>query len=235
MPKLLLIEDNEHIQRIYSEKFRREGFDVTTARDGEKGLAAAYQNPPDVVLLDIMLPGIDGFKVLEQFRQDPSLHAVPVFMLSNRAWPDDVQRALQLGARRFYSKGSAAITDIVHEIRTECGFAKLLLFAANLPAAQPLVQALAHPRLLITVQTVLAELRAAVERGHPDVVLLDGRAASAVVALQQLRAVPALAHLPVLAIGNQASTFARADEVIPTDIADTELRHRIHRRLKLEE
>lgn len=233
MPKLLLIEDNDHIQRIYSEKFRREGFDVTTARDGESGVAAARQNRPDAVLLDIMLPGMDGFEVLEQFQNDPAMRPVPVFMLSNRSWPDDVQRALQLGARRFYSKGSAALTDIVYEIRTECGFPKLLLFSGTLAAAQVLVQTLAHPRLLIAVQTVLAELRAAVERGQPDLVLLDGRVPAAATAFQQLRSTPQTARIPIVVVTDHAAAFSRADEVIPTTQLDTKLRCSVHRRLGL--
>lgn len=234
MPKLLLVEDNAHIQRIFAEKFRREGFDVTTAADGETAVSTAQQARPDAVLLDIMLPGMNGFDVLRQFQGDPALQAVPVFMLSNRSWPDDVQLALSLGARRFYSKGSAALADIVHEIRTACGFRKLLLFTSTHAEAQTLIPRLAHPRLLTAEQTVLAELRAAVERGRPDVVLLDGRTPTAAVALQQLRTTPALAGQAIVVISDQSHAFQLADEVIPVSQIGDQLRTRVHRRLGLD-
>ena len=188
MPKLLLIEDNEHIQRIFSEKFRREGFDVTTAGDGEAGVTTAKSARPDAILLDIMLPKMDGFEVLKHFQQDAQLRATPVFMLSNRAWPDDVQQALSLGARQFYSKGSASLQEIVGQIRSECGLKKICLVSNNIVAAQPIAKALAHPQILCSLQTVPAEACSATERGAPDLIILDGRQPTGAAVLQIGRA-----------------------------------------------
>ena len=113
MPRLLLIEDNEHILRIYSDRFRFEGFEVITAVDGELGIQRARDSQPDVILLDVMLPKKSGFDVLQELHDDPVLNKIPVCVLSNRSWPDDINRLLTLGARQFFSKGSATPQHIV--------------------------------------------------------------------------------------------------------------------------
>lgn len=233
MPKLLLIEDNEHIQRIYSEKFRREGFDVATAGDGETGLATAQAARPDAVLLDIMLPKLSGFDVLKHFQQDSALRQIPVFMLSNRAWPADVQQALALGARQFYSKGSAALQDIVMQIRTECGLKKIAIIAPNVAAAQPIAKALAHPQLLCSLQTVPAEACTATERGAPDLILLDGRQPTGAATLQQFKNSAALRTVPLLVITDQPVAYHRADACVSTAGIPGQLRAVVLQRLGL--
>jgi CheY-like chemotaxis protein len=233
MPKLLLIEDNEHIQRVYSDKLRREGFDVATAADGETGLATAQAARPDAVLLDIMLPKLNGFDVLKHFQQDPALRQVPVFMLSNRAWPADVQEALALGARQFYSKGSAPFHDIVRQIRTECGLKKIVVIAAGLAAAQPIAQLLAHPRLLCALQTIPAEACTATERGAPDLIVLDGRQGTAAATLQQLKNSSTLRAVPLFVITDTPLAFHRADACIAPDGVASHLRAAVLQRLGL--
>ncbi len=233
MPTLLLIEDNEHIQRIYSEKFRREGFEVATASDGEAGLATAQAARPDAVLLDIMLPKLNGFDVLKHFQQDSALRQVPVFMLSNRAWPADVQQALALGARQFYSKGSATLQDIVQQIRTECGLKKIAVIAPSVAAAQPIAKALAHPHLLCALHTVPAEACTAAERGAPDLILLDGRQPTGAATLQQLKNSAALRTVPIFAVTDQPVAYHRADACIPPAGIPDQLRRAVLDRLGL--
>lgn len=231
MPKLLLIEDNEHIQRIYSEKFRREGFDVTTAGDGEAGLATAQAARPDAVLLDIMLPKLSGFEVLKQFQQDAALRQIPVFMLSNRAWPADVQQALSLGARQFYSKGSAALHDIVLQIRAECGLKKITVIAPSVAAAQPIAKAVAHPQLLCSLQTILAEACTATERGAPDLIILDGRQPTGAATLQQFKNSAVLRPVPLIAITDLPVAYHRADACVPSAGIPGQLRSAVLKRL----
>src|SRR5271169_5271853 len=107
MPTLLLVEDNLHIQRIFQDKLQREGFRVVTANDGAAGIERAAEIHPDAILLDIMLPKVDGFQVLATLREDPALAHIPVFILSNRATSNDVQHATSLGARHFFAKGTS--------------------------------------------------------------------------------------------------------------------------------
>jgi DNA-binding response OmpR family regulator len=232
---LLLIEDNQHLQRIFYEKFRREGFNVVLADDGRQGLQCATEIRPDVVLLDIMMPNMDGFEVLTRLHADPALNAVPAFVLSNRAASNDVQHALSLGARQFFPKGQSALEDIARQIRATCGFKKALICTNNAQLAEPIVKALAHPQLLSPVVTLLAEIVNAADRGTPDVIILDARVPNAITLLQQLKSHPHAKSIPVVAIGDPGHPLARADEFIDNTRLDSDLRLSIMKRLGLQD
>jgi DNA-binding response OmpR family regulator len=236
MPRLLLVEDNQHIQRIFRDKFQREGFQVTTAADGEQGVRLAQEGHPDAVLLDIMLPVLDGFEVLKRLRADPSLSGTPIFMLSNRSGADDVQRALTLGARQFYAKGTVPLQEMVSRIRDECGFKKVLVCAHDAVLAAPIAGAVEHPRLLCSIVTVFAETIGTAERGSPDAVILDARppAPNAFLVLQQLKASPKMKSVPVIVIGTQDQATPRADVFVNGDELATELRPAALKLLALE-
>jgi DNA-binding response OmpR family regulator len=226
MPRLLLIEDNQHIQRVYREKFQHEGFEVAVASDGEQGLASVRETQPDIILLDIMLPKLSGFDVLKQLRDDTTLNRIPVFMLSNKSWPNDVHHALSLGARQFYAKGSSSLQEIITQIRADCGFKKVIIISGSADAAKSIAVAIRHPQLLCSTVTVLAETNAVVQRGAPDLVLLDSRppANNAITILQQLKTAPATHSVPVIAITDQPQSLARADAAVNSAKIETELR-----------
>jgi DNA-binding response OmpR family regulator len=232
---LLLIEDNQHLQRIFYEKFRREGFNVTVADDGRQGLQCAAQIRPDVILLDIMMPNMDGFEVLTHLRADPNLSSIPAFVLSNRATSSDVQHALALGARQFFPKGISALEDIARLIRATCGFKKVLICTNSPTLAEPIVSALAHPRLLCAVVTVLAEIVNAANRDTPEVIVLDARVPNAVTLLQQLKTHPAAKSIPVIAVGNPGQPLNRADESIDSARLVSDLRPAVMKRLGLQD
>ncbi len=97
--KVLLVEDEPAIRKILSIKLRVSGYDVIIAQDGEEALRLAGRAAPDIVLLDILLPILNGFQVLEQLR---SRSALPVVAFS--AKPENAQRAMSLGANDFLSK-----------------------------------------------------------------------------------------------------------------------------------
>ncbi|HTS17569.1 MAG TPA: response regulator [Verrucomicrobiae bacterium] len=233
MPTVLLVEDNLHIQRIYHAKLEREGFRVITADDGAVGLERATEHHPDVILLDIMLPKVDGFQVLAKLRDDPSLCGIPVFVLSNRASPNDVQRANSLGARHFFAKGTLKLQNIVLQLRSACGLKTLLVFTSNAQTAVPIRIAVDHPQLLCAIITVPLELVGAVERGAPDLVILDGRAPNAFTLLQQLRTSPHGRNVPLVAIRDHNQTQHRLDDFIDSDRIDTDLRPFVLTRLGL--
>jgi CheY-like chemotaxis protein len=235
MPSLLLVEDNQHIQRIFHDKLQREGFAVTTADDGQSGLQRATELRPDAILLDIMLPRMDGFEVLTHLRADPALSAIPVFMLSNRCTSNDVQHAASLGARHFFAKGTSTMQDIALQIRTICGFKKVLVSTSNVMTAAPILRALTHPQLLCSVVTVSAEVLAAAERGAPDLVVLDARGPNAFTLLQQFKTNPALKNFPLIAIRDHKQTQYHLDEFIDSERIDTELRPLVMKHLGLEE
>ena len=235
MPTLLLVEDNLHIQRIFQDKLQREGFRVTTANDGAAGLERAAETHPDVILLDIMLPKLDGFQVLTKLGEDPALRNIPVFILSNRAGSNDVQHAASLGARHFFAKGTSKLQDIALHLRAACRLKKILLFTSSAQTAAPIMTAVDHPQVLCSVVTVLLETVGAAERGTPDMIIIDGRAPNAFPLLQQLKTNPQARTVPLIAIRDHTQTQHRLDEFIDSDRIDTDLRPLVLKRLGLTE
>ena len=218
MPHLLLVEDNLHIQRIYSVKLESEGFKVTTAEDGVQGLAMAASCHPDVIVLDIMLPKMDGFDVLQRLHDDATLSQIPVYILSNRGWAEDVERALALGARQFFSKGSSSVQNIVTQIRTECGFKKVMVISPNIMSAKALRSAVEHPRILCPANITLLEAAGAIERGAPDLVVLDARniTPQVLAVLQNLHSNNLTNRIHVIAVTDEPDKIQRADEFVPS-------------------
>jgi len=102
--RVLLAEDEPHIVESLRFLLNRAGFEVSVATNGEAALAAALNAPPDVILLDVMLPGIDGIEALRRLRADPRGRAVPVVMLTAKGRRADREIALQSGADVFISK-----------------------------------------------------------------------------------------------------------------------------------
>jgi Amt family ammonium transporter len=97
--KVLVIEDDPLLAEMYRLRLVADGYGVAIGRDGEEGLRMAASQPPDFIYLDISLPGIDGFGVLEQLRAAPSTAMIPVVIVSNFGDPEMRQRGLLLGAR----------------------------------------------------------------------------------------------------------------------------------------
>lgn len=117
MEKILLIEDDKFLSHIMAKKLKMEGFEVTVAIDGEEALRAAREEKPRLVLLDLVLPGMDGFEVLKLFKKDPLLKDIPVFILSNLGQQDDVKKGFELGADGFLVKAQLEISQIVKKIK----------------------------------------------------------------------------------------------------------------------
>ena len=235
MPTLLLVEDNRHMQRIFHDKLQREGFQVTTADDGELGLVRTRELHPDVILLDIMLPNKDGFEVLTDLRADPTLSGIPVFMLSNRSASGDVQHAESLGARHFFAKGSSTLQDIVLQIRRTCGFKKVLVSTRNVATAASITGVINHPQVLCSVVTVLLETIGAAERGAPDLIVLDGRAPNAFTVLQQFKNSPTVKSIPIIAIRDSNQPLPNLNDFVDGNRLTTDLRPAVLKKLSLEE
>lgn len=117
--KVLMVEDDKFLRDLATQKFAKEGFQTISAMDGEQAMMLAEKALPDVVLLDVLLPGIDGFEVLKRMRINPALKRTPVFMLSNFGQAEDIAKAKALGADRFLIKADHTLDEIVAMIR-EC-------------------------------------------------------------------------------------------------------------------
>ena len=103
-PRILILEDEPDIREILEYALKRDGFDVISATDGQSGLAAARRLVPDLILLDLMLPGIDGLEVCRQIRADPSTAGIAVIMVTARGEESDVVLGLGLGADDYIAK-----------------------------------------------------------------------------------------------------------------------------------
>lgn len=117
MPKILIIEDDQFLRLALEKKLKKEGFEVIVANDGEEGLAKLITELPDLVLLDIILPKKTGFNFLEDFRKDPNLKAIPVFVISQLGQPEDVEKGLKLGAIEYFVKAKISLDDLVNKIK----------------------------------------------------------------------------------------------------------------------
>ncbi len=117
MAKVLIIEDDPFMRSLYKNTFELEGFQVELANDGEKGLNAAKANVPDIILLDIMMPQMNGLQALEQLKLDPDLQKIPVAMLSNLTEEQDAQKALSKGALKYIIKSEYEPQEIVSMVR----------------------------------------------------------------------------------------------------------------------
>jgi DNA-binding response OmpR family regulator len=102
--KVLLIEDDEAAAEMYRLRLAADGYAVVIGRDGEEGLRLASDEAPDFIYLDLRLPGLDGFEVLERLRGDPATTHIPVIILSNYGEPELRERGLKLGALEFLVK-----------------------------------------------------------------------------------------------------------------------------------
>ncbi len=102
--RVLLVDDDPVIVRLLEVNFRLEGFEVHTALGGEEALAKAVAQPPEVVVLDVMMPGLDGWEVCRRLRETPGLAGVPVVLLSARAQDADGPRGRALGVVEYVTK-----------------------------------------------------------------------------------------------------------------------------------
>lgn len=103
-PRILILEDEPDIREILEYALKRDGFDVISAADGQAGLAAARRLVPDLILLDLMLPGMDGLEVCRQIRADASTAGIAVIMVTARGEESDVVLGLGLGADDYIAK-----------------------------------------------------------------------------------------------------------------------------------
>lgn len=104
MPKILLIEDNEMNRDMLSRRLQRKGFDVAVAVDGQQGIDAANQDRPDLIIMDMSLPVLDGWEATRQLKADPKTQDIPIIGLSAHAMAGDREKALDAGCDDYDTK-----------------------------------------------------------------------------------------------------------------------------------
>lgn len=121
MPKILLIEDEEIIINLLQEKLEKEGYDVFVARDGEEGLKIIKEIWPDLILLDIAMPRMSGFDVMEEINKNPSLNRIPIIAMFDSRDPFDLKRARELGAKDLIIKPEFDLSEIIKKVVSQIG------------------------------------------------------------------------------------------------------------------
>lgn len=116
--KVLLVEDDKMILDMYTLKFTQEGYEVTQAENGKDGLDLAKKIQPDIILLDIILPQMDGFTVLKSVKADPKTKDVPVVLLTNLGQDGDVKKGIELGAVDYLIKANFTPSQVVDKVKS---------------------------------------------------------------------------------------------------------------------
>lgn len=120
MTKIAIIEDDALLAQMYAQKFKKDGFEVVMANDGKQGLTLVKKEMPSLVLLDIMMPEMNGLEVLKAIKDDPDqkIKSIPVILLTNLArGTEDINRGLELGAATYLVKSKVKPTGVVIKVK----------------------------------------------------------------------------------------------------------------------
>ena len=120
MPKrILIIEDEELIINLLQKKLIKEGYEVFVARDGEEGLKTMKEKKPDLILLDIVMPKMGGFEVMEAMEKDKNVRDIPVIVISNSGQPVELDRAQRLGAKDWLIKTEFDPQEVLNKVKKQ--------------------------------------------------------------------------------------------------------------------
>jgi len=103
-PKVLIIDDDPSLRRLVQVLFERDGFDVALASEGSEGIHLALMNPPNIIILDIMMEGLHGFEVCKMLRANSSMRRTAIIIISGKSYKPDIDKAMELGADSYVVK-----------------------------------------------------------------------------------------------------------------------------------
>lgn len=115
--KILLIEDDSLVVRMYQVKFEASGYEIFIAFNGRQGVEMAREKKPNLILLDILMPEMDGFKALENLKNDPETRPIPVVILTNIGEEKSVEKGLSLGAIDYLIKAKLTPLQVVKKVK----------------------------------------------------------------------------------------------------------------------
>jgi len=121
MKKILFVEDESALQQTFGDFLRQEGYKVVQALDGEAGVRLAKSEKPDLILLDLILPKLNGFEVLKELKKDSEIKDIPVIILTHLEETQDIQRAIEAGARSYLVKSSYSLSDLLEKVKQVLG------------------------------------------------------------------------------------------------------------------
>ena len=115
--KILIVEDDKFLRELISKKLVNEQFDICQALDGKEGIDKILEEKPNLILLDLILPVMDGFSVLSKMKENQEISKIPVIVLSNLSQEGEIKRAMDLGAKDFLIKAHFTPGEIVGKIK----------------------------------------------------------------------------------------------------------------------
>ncbi|MFH0969187.1 MAG: response regulator, partial [Patescibacteria group bacterium] len=116
--KILLVEDDLFILNMYKEKIEKKNFKVECAEDGISALEIARESIPDAILLDVVMPLMDGFETLQAIKKDEKLRGIPIILLTNLGQREDVEKGLKMGAADYIIKAHFTPSEVVDKINS---------------------------------------------------------------------------------------------------------------------
>jgi len=116
MKKILFIEDESTLQKTLGTVLTKEGYQVVSALDGEIGFRMAKKEKPDLILLDLILPKMNGFDVLKSIKAEETIKEIPIIVLTNLESMEDIQKALDLGAATYLVKANYSLEEVLEKI-----------------------------------------------------------------------------------------------------------------------
>lgn len=117
MQKVLLVEDDEMLHGMYTQKFKNQGYAVLSAYNGADGLKIAEAEHPDIILLDVIMPKMDGFVALKKIRKGTTTANIPVILLTNLGQEEDVRKGRELGANDYFIKANHTPQEVVEKVK----------------------------------------------------------------------------------------------------------------------
>jgi len=118
MTRIVVADDDRMFRKVAETTLRRQGYDVATASDGEEALQLIRSERPDMIVLDLIMPKLQGFDVLQTLKQDPLTSAIPVIVLSSLTQEQDKQEALDLGAVAYFNKTTFSMSELVKQVES---------------------------------------------------------------------------------------------------------------------
>ena len=119
--KIMIIEDDHFLSSLVKARLEKDGFAVIQAFDGDQAIAMLRTEVPNLVMLDLIMPKVNGFEVLKTISLTPGLERIPVVIVSNLAQDSDIQKAKELGAKEYFVKVKISIDDLIAKIKSLAG------------------------------------------------------------------------------------------------------------------
>ena len=115
--RVLLVEDDRFLRRACEKSLQQQGFTVSTAPDGEEALRAIHADPPDIILLDLLMPKVSGFEVLRDIRSDEKTRSIPVIILTNSSKETDIREIESLGVSAYLVKANLSLEELGSQVK----------------------------------------------------------------------------------------------------------------------